>query len=229
MKLGGRIYGYHRTSTKEQHPDRGIYEIEEYCRNNNIPLNKVFVDQCTGKNFDRPRYIVLKEDLLEKGDTLIVTEIDRLGRQKDEITNELRSLRERGIIVRILEIPTTLMNYSGMDNSTCELMVQTINNLLIELYAVLAQTELEKNKKRQREGFDRMKARGEWDRFGRPPAFSQNYFNENYQRVLKGESTRLDFIHNFLRVSDATFYKYKRIYESKYGNNLMPIKLDSNT
>ena len=76
------VYGYHRTSTREQHLDRGIAEIETFCKNNNIELEKIYTDQQTGKNFDRPRYTVLKEDILRSGDTLIFTELDRMGRNK---------------------------------------------------------------------------------------------------------------------------------------------------
>ena len=72
-------YGYHRTSTREQHLDRGIKEITAYCEQNNLELEKIFTDQQTGKNFNRPRYQVLKEDVLRVGDELIITEVDRLG------------------------------------------------------------------------------------------------------------------------------------------------------
>ena len=78
------IYGYHRTSTTDQHLDRGIKEIETFCQNNNIALERIYTDQQTGKNFNRPRYQVLKEDILRSGDTLIVTELDRLGRNKQD-------------------------------------------------------------------------------------------------------------------------------------------------
>ena len=63
-----KIYGYHRTSTREQHLDRGIKEITTYCEQNNLELEKIFNDQQTGKNFNRPRYQVLKEDVLRAGD-----------------------------------------------------------------------------------------------------------------------------------------------------------------
>ena len=56
------VYGYHRTSTKEQHLDRGIAEITKYCEEHNMKLEKVYTDQQTGKNFERARYIVLTED-----------------------------------------------------------------------------------------------------------------------------------------------------------------------
>ena len=49
-----QIYGYHRTSTKEQHLDRGIQEIERYCNEHEMALTNIFTDQETGKNFNRP-------------------------------------------------------------------------------------------------------------------------------------------------------------------------------
>ena len=81
------IYGYHRISTKEQHLDRGIIEIKRFCENQKIKLESIFTDKITGKNFDRPRYTVLVEDVLRVGDTLIITELDRLGRNKTGIYN----------------------------------------------------------------------------------------------------------------------------------------------
>ena len=54
------IYGYHRTSTTDQHLDRGINAIKEYCEKNNLILDEIFTDQATGKSFDRPDYQVLK-------------------------------------------------------------------------------------------------------------------------------------------------------------------------
>lgn len=70
------IYGYHRTSTREQHLDRGIQEIRQYCKEHEMELKNIFTDQQTGKNFNRPRYTVLVEDVLRSGDILIITELD---------------------------------------------------------------------------------------------------------------------------------------------------------
>ena len=55
----------------------------------------IFTDKITGKNFDRPRYTVLVEDVLRVGDTLIITELDRLGRNKQEILKQLRFFRRK--------------------------------------------------------------------------------------------------------------------------------------
>ena len=83
-------YGYHRISTKEQHLDRGIIEIKRFCENQKIKLESIFTDKITGKNFDRPRYTVLVEDVLRVGDTLIITELDRLVRNN---ANSARTVR----------------------------------------------------------------------------------------------------------------------------------------
>lgn len=51
-----KYVAYHRTSTKDQHLDRGIAELTKYCADNGISLykDKVYTDQQTGKNFNRP-------------------------------------------------------------------------------------------------------------------------------------------------------------------------------
>lgn len=118
-------YGYHRISTKEQHLDRGIIEIKRFCENQKIKLESIFTDKITGKNFDRPRYTVLVEDVLRVGDTLIITELDRLGRNKQEILKQLRFLEEKGVRVMVLELPTTLFDLSQMENNLAKMMIET--------------------------------------------------------------------------------------------------------
>lgn len=200
-------YGYHRTSTREQHLDRGIAEINTYCEQNQLELEKIFTDQQTGKNFNRPRYQVLKEDVLRPGDELIITEVDRLGRNKSETLNELQYYRDNNIRVKILELPTTLMDISKLDNSMAQMLMETVNNMLIELYAAMAQAEIEKKEKRQREGIEAMKARGEWDNYGRPSIVADENFAKEYQKVLSGEIRPFELMKK-LGISKTTYYRY---------------------
>ena len=180
-------YGYHRTSTREQHLDRGIAEITAYCEQNQLELERIFTDQQTGKNFNRPRYQVLKEDVLRSGDELIITEVDRLGRNKRDTLKELQYFRDHNIRVKILELPTTLMDISKLDNTMAQMLMETVNNMLIELYAAMAQAEIEKKEKRQREGIEAKKARGDWDDYGRPSAIDIEDFKIHYQKVIDGQ------------------------------------------
>lgn len=200
------IYGYHRTSTKEQHLDRGIIELTEFCEKNHIKLERIYTDQQTGKNFNRPRYQVLKEDILRPGDTLIITEMDRLGRNKKEILKELQYFRDKSIRVMILEIPTTTQDFSSLNNSVAKMMLEMINNLLIEFYAVLAQTEIEKKEKRQREGIDAKKLRGDWDDYGRPKVKLPKNWTETIEKWHKGLISATE-ARKILDLKKTTFYK----------------------
>ena len=184
-----KYVAYHRTSTKDQHLDRGIAELTKYCKTHNIQLykSKVYTDQRTGKDFDRPRYIMLKEEILESGDVLIVTELDRLGRNKEATLKELRFFKDNGIRVMVLE---------------------TINNMMIELYASMAQVEIEKREKRQREGIEQKKARGEWDDYGRPRVMDLEEFATHYRLVQQGKKKPFELMRE-LGMTKPTFYRYK--------------------
>lgn len=201
-------YGYHRTSTAEQHLDRGIREITEYCEHNNLPLEKIFTDQQTGKNFNRPRYTVLRDDVIRSGDTLIVTELDRLGRNRRDTMKELQQFKDRNIRVMVLELPTTLMDFSSMGNEMAAMMMDCINNMMIDLYASMAQAEIEKKEKRQREGIEAKRLRGEWDDYGRPRALPLESFREQYKRVQSGE-IRPTALMRELGLTSSTYYRYK--------------------
>ena len=199
-------YAYHRTSTTDQHLDRGIAELEAFCKANNIELEKIYTDQQTGKNFNRPRYQVLKEDILRSGDTLIITELDRLGRNKQDTLKELRYFQDKGIRVMILEIPTTTQDLSKLDNSMAKMIMETINNMLIELYATMAQAEIEKKEKRQQEGIEAKKARGEWADYGRPKAEKPSNWEEVIADWKQGKITAVKAM-ELTGTKKTTFYK----------------------
>ena len=200
------VYGYHRTSTKEQHLDRGIQEITQFCKENHYKLEKIYTDQQTGKNFSRPRYTVLRDDILREGDILIITEVDRLGRNKKDTVEELRILANRNIRVMILEIPTTLQDLSKMDNAMAKMILETVNHMLIELYAAMAQAEIEKKEKRQREGIEQMKARGEWDNYGRPRVQKPKNWDEVIKRWQAGQITAVEAM-RLTGMKKSSFYK----------------------
>lgn len=204
-------YGYHRVSTKTQHEDRGVVEIEAFCKQKNITLSSdIFCDKQTGKNFNRPEYQFIR-GRIQPGDTLIITEMDRLGRNKAEILKELQFFRDRGVYVIILEIPTTQQDYSHLESSMAKMMMETINNMLIEMYAVFAQLEIEKKEKRQRDGIATKKARGEWDDYGRPAAIDYKLFSAAYARVVNGQIGPTE-LRRELGLSHSTFYRYRARY-----------------
>lgn len=208
-----RIYGYHRTSTREQHLDRGIKSIKDFCQERNYILDEIFTDQQTGKNFDRPDYIVLKR-MAKKGDIIIISELDRLGRNKELTLKELRYFKDNGIRVMILELPTTLVDYSKLGNEMASMMMETINNMLIEMYASFAHAEMTKRAERQKQGIEAMKERGGFDNYGRPKAMDYNKFVKEYQKVIDGAVKPFELMKE-LGLTRSTFYRYKKQYENE--------------
>jgi DNA invertase Pin-like site-specific DNA recombinase len=207
------IYGYHRTSTTEQHLDRGIKAIEDYCKSKNIVLDEMFCDQQTGKNFNRPDYQTLKRMAKKKCDCIIVSELDRLGRNKEDTLKELQHFKNLGVRVMILEIPTTLQDYSSLGNDMATMIMETINNMLVEMYATFAHAEMLKREKRQKEGIEAKKERGEWEDYGRPNAIDYKKFCEEYRKVID-ETLKPFECMKLLGMKKATFYKYATKYKN---------------
>ena len=140
------IYFYARVSTKGQNEAR---QLEEAKKHPNV--DEIFIDKQSGKNFKRPEYERMKAKVV-KGDEVIVTELDRLGRNKDGTVEELKWFKDHGVIVRILNLPTTLIDFPVGQ----EWVFAMVNNILIEVMASVAEEERNKIRKRQEEGIAAM-------------------------------------------------------------------------
>ena len=209
------VYGYHRTSTLEQHLDRGVTAIKNYCEQNNLVLDEMFTDQQTGKNFDRPDYKAMKRVAKKKSDIIILSELDRLGRNVEDTLKELQHYKSLGVRVMILEIPTSLIDYNNLpDDDMATMLMKTINNMLVEMYAAFAHAEMLKREKRQSEGIKAKKDRGEWEDYGRPKAIKFNVFEAEYKKVLLGELKPFECIKQ-LGLTVPTYYRYKKQYNER--------------
>lgn len=188
------IYHYCRVSSRDQCLDRQIEALNAYKQ-----ADKVFCDKQSGKNFDRREYQLLKTEVCS-GDEIIIKELDRLGRNKDEIKAELQWFKANGILIRILDIPTTLLDLNGQ-----EWVADMVNNVLIEVMGAIAEQERIKIRSRQREGIEAMKQRGEWDKYGRPKIAVPN-FPEIYKKTLNGEITVAE-AYRQLGITKAKWYR----------------------
>lgn len=79
------IYGYIRVSTKEQCEERQLIAMRSFP----VLDEKIFMDKLSGKDFNRPQYKKLLQEM-KQGDILVIKSIDRLGRNYDEILNQWR-------------------------------------------------------------------------------------------------------------------------------------------
>ena len=198
--LQSKEFGYARVSTAHQNTDRQIDALKEY----GINERDIIVDKQSGKDFNRMGYQSLKENMLRTGDTLVVKELDRLGRNKQMIKEELEYFKANGIRVKILNIPTTLIEVDGQD-----WVMEMVSNILIEVMSSIAEEERLKNHQRQSEGIEAARAKGV--EFGRPKIKKPENYEEVMQKVSIGEIKAVDAM-KLLGVRKTSFYKLKKLY-----------------
>ena len=120
----------------------------------------IFVDKCSGKDFDRPQYQALKLQLRE-GDVLVIKSIDRLGRNYKQICEEWREIvRDIKANIKVVDMP--ILDTTRTDG----LIGEVISDIVLQLLGYVAEQERAFIKQRQAEGIAAAKARGV--RFGRP-------------------------------------------------------------
>lgn len=192
-------FGYARVSTARQHEDRQVQALLDY----GIEERNIVVDKESGKDFNRLGYLSLKEKWLRQGDTLVVKELDRLGRNKAMIKSELEWFKAEGIRVRILNIPTTLINCDQ------DWVLDMVSNILIEVMASVAEEERVKIHRRQEEGIAVAKAKGVV--FGKPPIAKPDNYEKVMALVDSGQLKAVDAMRE-LGVRKTTFYRLRHEY-----------------
>lgn len=143
------LYGYARVSSKDQNLDRQITALLDA----GVEERNIFKEKKSGKNFqDREEYQKLL-NVLNVGDTIILTELDRLGRNMQEIEKEYQRLVVgRGCNLKFLKEDFLSTTSSG-DNPLFKDVVQPI---LLKLMGYMAEKEREKTLQRQRDAYNNM-------------------------------------------------------------------------
>ncbi|MCI8678381.1 MAG: recombinase family protein [Lawsonibacter sp.] len=153
--MKGNTYGYVRVSTQEQNEARQLAAMQKF----GVPERNVITEKISGKDFDRPKYRWLIQNL-RPGDILVIKSIDRLGRSYEEILEQWAIItKERQAVVVVLDMPL-LDTRQGRD-----LTGTLIADIVLQLLSYVAQTERENIRQRQAEGIAAAKANGV--RFGR--------------------------------------------------------------
>lgn len=200
------LFAYIRISSKDQNEERQLQALKGYCKD--LQDENIFIDKASGKDFNRPQYQALKGKLRE-GDTLIIKELDRLGRNKEEIKKELDDLKNKKVRVKILNIPTTLVDFPEGN----EWVQDMINNILIEVLGAIAEEERNKIRSRQAEGIAIAKAQGKYK--GRPKRELPKEFGKLYKQWKDNKITATQFTTLLGLKSRTTLYKYIKRYEEQ--------------
>lgn len=143
------IIGYSRQSTTGQN------HVAQRKLLHEAGVERIYEDTVSGSLAHRPGLDDLT-DFLRRGDTLVVTKTDRLGRSVKNTVALLHELSERGIAFRSLS--------EGFDTGTPAGMA------MIQLVSVFAELELSNIRERTRLGLETARAAGRFG--GRPPALT---------------------------------------------------------
>ena len=177
--MESRTYYYARVSSKEQNLDRQIAAFKAL----GAQEREIITDKESGKDFERAGYQALKHAMLRRGDTLVVKSLDRLSRNKCDIKSELQYFRDNGIRLKVIDLPTTMMDLPEGQ----EWVFEMVNNILIEVLGTIAEQERASIKRRQAEGIQAAKAKGK--KLGRPAITFPANWNEVYSSWKTGEIT----------------------------------------
>ena len=158
--MENRTYYYARVSSTSQNLDRQIDEFKKI----GAQERDIITDKESGKDTNRPGYLALRNTILRSGDTLVIKSLDRLSRNKNDIRNELQYYKDNHIRIKVLDLPTTLIDWPEGQ----EWIFEMINNILIEVIGTIAEQERLTIKTRQKEGIESARRRNV--KFGRPQA-----------------------------------------------------------
>lgn len=200
MSANDKMYlAYTRVSSKDQNPERQHKAIEDYAAKNGITITRSFEDKASGKSFSRPQYQSMR-DFARSGDIIIIKELDRMGRDMEQIKQEWEYFQNKGVDIIITDNP--LLNTA---NKT-DLEKKLIANIVFELLSYMAEKERQKIHARQAEGIVIAKAQGKYK--GRTPIQRDN-FTPVYESWKSGEITAVKAA-SMLNLSKATFYRKVR-------------------
>lgn len=201
--LSSKRFGYVRVSDVSQNEARQV----EAMITLGIHERDIFVEKQSGKDFLRPKYLALKEQLRD-GDTLYIHSLDRFGRHKDQILSEWRDITQniRADIV-VLDMPildtTRLKAVSGLET--------LITDIVLQLLSYFAEEERKKIRIRQAEGIAIAKAKGV--QLGRPRVSPPGDFKIVYDNWKCGVIPTAIEAMQILDLRKSTFYKLVAAHE----------------
>lgn len=204
-----KIFGYVRTTVKGKNKEEQIRQIKDYCEINNLEIHEreIVVDSISANNLNSDGYKALVEYMVRSGDAIVVSELDRLGRNSESIRNEWKRLYDNKIDVAIANSPVL-----STINKNEEEKIK-INEIVTELLSYFAKKEKKRNKDRQAEGINKLRSKNNGKAIGRPKTEITPEFKAQYKLWRNKKQSAVDTYSN-LGLTKATFYRLVKEYES---------------
>lgn len=189
--------GYARISASDQNMARQLEQLKH--------VDKLFQEAISGASKDRPQLQVMLEYIRE-GDIVVVTELERLGRNNKELTEVMNEIQIKGATLEVLNLPTL----RGIEDDNLR---RLLNNLSLELYKYQAQAERERIKERQAQGIVIAKNQGKYR--GRKSLFAKDdsRLQHAFELYLSGMSDK--DVAGLTGINERTFRRYRDKYQIK--------------
>ena len=201
------VYGYLRVSSYDQNEDRQVIAMQR----SRVPRKNIFIDNQSGKDFDRPMYRKMVKKLKIE-DIVYIKSIDRLGRNYHEVVEQWQYLtRVKRVDIVVIEMPL-LDTRRGKD-----LMGTFLSDVVLQVLSFVAENERQSIRSRQKEGIEAAKARGV--RFGRPPIPLPDNFEQIYEKWMNKELSTTEAALQ-CGFSKSKFYYTVRKYRQNIDPNL---------
>lgn len=189
--------GYARVSTTDQNLDRQLDQLKH--------VDRLFQEAVSGVSKDRPQLKAML-DYIREGDIVVVTELERLGRNNQELTEVMNQIQTKGATLEVLNLPTL----RGIEDDNLR---RLLNNLILELYKYQAQAERERIKERQAQGIAIAKTQGKYQ--GRKALFTEDdsRLKHAFELYLSGMSDK--DVAGLTGINERTFRRYREKYQIK--------------
>lgn len=179
-RMGNQIFGYARVSTTDQ--DLAIQEAALTAAG----CVRVMSEKKSGTTAKGRTELQTLLDFVRKGDTIMVTRIDRLARSIADLAQIVQTLEAKGVTLRASEQP--------IDTSTAA------GRAFLQMLGVFAEFETAIRRERQLEGIAKAKAEGVYK--GRPASIDAEKI-----RALKAEGVGPSEIAKRLGIGRASVYR----------------------
>lgn len=187
--------GYARVSSTGQKLDRQIELLEK------AGATKIFKEKQSGAEIkNRPKLLEMLDYIRDK-DIIIVVELDRLGRKSKDLDYIINTIQSKGANLQILNLPTTQTEDPALN--------KLLNNLVLELYKYIAESERLRIKERQKQGIALAKKQGKYK--GRKKKYTKDspqliqafkLLDQGYSIRKSAESTGMNYqtLRNYIKL-----------------------------
>jgi DNA invertase Pin-like site-specific DNA recombinase len=196
------IFGYARVSTKDQNLERQLKELQAFG------CERIYQEKQSGKDFARSVYQEMRSKM-RFGDVLVVHDLSRFGRNKEEIRNEWKKLIDEEIDIVVLNMPILdTRRYKELEG-----MGQLVSDLVLTLLSWMVVEERTRIRTAQREGIEiaiiQGKFRGGKKRYHVGATGKDKLVYDKIVESLKSGKSVMD-IHRDLDVARNTIYRIQR-------------------